>query len=91
MDRLDKSPIGGFETYGDVLKHWLAIEPLIPKGTAQRVETRLNFKFIEPWKGGKRTSLASGCEWSISGINKFLDKCIKLRQDLRKHTIYSVQ
>ncbi|HEY9863470.1 MAG TPA: hypothetical protein V6D21_04755, partial [Candidatus Obscuribacterales bacterium] len=41
-------------------------------------------KFIEPWRGGKRTSLASGCEWSISGINDFLEKCIKLRQKLNQ-------
>ncbi|SKB13999.1 conserved hypothetical protein [Planktothrix sp. PCC 11201] len=84
MDRPDNVTVGGFVTYGDVLKHWLAIEPLIPKGVAQRVETRLNFKFIEPWQGGKRTSLASGCEWSISGINEFLDKCLKLRQKLNE-------
>lgn len=84
MDRLDKAPVSGFGTYGDVLKHWLAIEPQIPKGVAQRVETRLNFKFIEPWQGGKRTSLASGCEWSIAGINDFLEKCIKLRTKLNE-------
>lgn len=80
MDRLDKSLVDGFGTYGDILKHWIAIEPLIPKGVAQRVETRLNFKFIQPW--GKRTSVASGCDWSISGINTFLEKCTLLRKKL---------
>ncbi|HEY9865483.1 MAG TPA: hypothetical protein V6D21_15015, partial [Candidatus Obscuribacterales bacterium] len=84
MDRPDNVTVEGFVTFGDILKHWQAIEPLIPKGTSQKVETRLNFKFIEPWRGGKRTSLASGCEWSISGINDFLEKCIKLRQKLNQ-------
>ncbi|MFM6197439.1 MAG: hypothetical protein ACKPEN_23605, partial [Planktothrix sp.] len=80
MDRLDKTSVDSFGTYGDILKHWIAIEPLIPKGVAQRVETRLNFKFIQPW--GKRTTLASGCDWSISGINTFLEKCTILRKKL---------
>lgn len=85
MDRLDNTPsIDGFGTYSDIMKYWLAIESLIPKGVAQRVETRLNFKFIQPWKGGKRVMLASDCPWSISGINEFLDKCIRLRQKLNE-------
>ncbi|SKB11419.1 conserved hypothetical protein [Planktothrix sp. PCC 11201] len=84
MDRLDNVTVEGFGTYGDVLKHWLAIEPLIPKGVAQRVETRLNFKFTEPYQGGKQKLLGSGCEWSIAGINDFLEKCIKLRTKLNE-------
>ena len=84
MGKQDNVTVEGFVTFGDVLKHWQAIEPLIPKGTSQKVETRLNFKFVDPWKGGKQRTLGSDCEWSITGINDFLEKCIKLRQKLNE-------
>ncbi len=80
---MDRHSQDGFTTLGDALYHWENIKPLLPKGVCFKQNNRLYFKFKLPWTG-RYTTLRSGCDFSINGINDYLQKARLLKLKLNE-------